>query len=210
MEDFEIPTKDVHSEDDSSEAVWFKKNFDDFEISTKDSDDRCADEDKVEREENLQTDEGLNIDVSCSSASARRVVANDNRIEKLDKQDEKSETVMDRSSTESEEAQDHRSNPGKKTPCSEEDAASNDGDASGREKKHTTHRLIGPTLKLNITSDTQHGFTVKDDKISVREREPAEVKGVSAQRDEEWFQRNLKELPTIFNLTRIHRLTTAR
>ena len=210
LDDFEIPTKDVQSGDDSSEDDWFGQSSEVLQIPAKDPDDRWADRNEAETDGSLHADNG---DVSSNYTTARNDDVKDHPVESVDKQDEKSEAVMCETSCVPEKAGDHGPNSDKRTPCSEEGAARSDGETSDEEEEtHYTHASIGPTMKLTSTaSGAQHGLTVTGDRKSSRERESAEEgDGVPAERDEEWFQRNLKELPTLFNLTRIHRLTTAR
>ena len=210
LDDFEIPTKDVQSGDDSSEDDWFGQSSEVLQIPAKDPDDRWADRNEAETDGSLHADNG---DVSSNYTTARNDDVKDHPVESVDKQDEKSEAVMCETSCVPEKAGDHGPNSDKRTPCSEEGAARSDGETSDDEEEtHYTHASIGPTMKLTSTaSGAQHGLTVTGDRKSSRERESAEEgNGVPAERDEEWFQRNLKELPTLFNLTRIHRLTTAR
>ena len=90
------------------------------------------------------------------------------------------------------------------------DLTKEEQDSRGMDRKSVILNDVGLTLKLGSASDKRHTLIVEDEGVSAEQRGTGEDDEVPDERDEDWFQRNLKQLPTIFKWARVHCVTTAR
>ena len=209
--DSQLPTDNGSSSDDDD---WFNKSLDDFEIPAATvKSDRWDNEDEDEPEEEgpQRPDTGRGTSARSGSASARTAGAS-----KPDKQEQKQENGLNGGSRISDAAgqAEDDSSPEKRTPSPGEEAGGDEGQRPEEEKGTKIpgiRRIFGPILVLKPTSRPGREPAGEDGAWApVKEEESAEEAEVPEERDEEWFLRNLKELPTMFNLIRVHSMPTAR
>ena len=199
----------------SSDDDWFNKSLDDFEIPAATvKSDRWDNEDEDEPEEEgpQRPDTVRGTSARSSSASARTAGAS--KPDKPEQKREKGLIGRSRISDAAGQAEDD-SNPERRTPSPGEESGDDEGQRPEEKKGNKIpgiRRIFGPLLVLKPTSQQGREPAGEDGAWEpVKEEESAEEEvEVPEERDEEWFMRNLKELPTMFNLIRVHSLPTAR
>ena len=227
----------VASDSDSSDD-WTNKSFDDVETAAKAKDDRWSGEDEPEQDEipQPQTRQSLDSRSSAKRGFKEEARLGEKQTAKESRhKGKKSRATGSGTSDVPAKAEGYRSRPGEKKSCPEKRpragaSHSKERESRGRKKKTAVLKEVGLTLKLYSALDKRHTLIVEGDRVSARECGPGEEDEVvddgdgqfverseqpqesyaRGTADEDWFERNLKQLPTIFKWARVHCITAPR
>ena len=193
---------------DTSDDDWFNRSLDDFEIPVKD---RWDGEDESEDEEPAKgrgAGAGGASSVTGSSRDSVRkgVLAQPGKQKRADERRPAGEGG--RTANAPRKTRGVGPDSDRKAPSREDGEEEEESDEESFGEFISKFRSItGPIVILRAGREQWRGLLADR-----RERDPAEesVEAPEEERDEEWFQKSLKELPTMFNLARIHSMSTAR
>lgn len=227
----------IVSDSDSSDD-WTNKSFDDVDTAAKAKDDRWSGEDEPEQDEipQPQTRQSLDSRSGAKRGFKDEARLGEKRTAKESRhKGKKSRATGSGTSDAPGKAEGYGSRSDEKKSCPEEGpragaSHSKERESRGRKKKPVVLKEVGLTLKLYSTLDKRHTLIVEGDRVSARERGPGDEDEVlddgdgqfverfeqpqeshaRGAADEDWFQRNLKQLPTIFKWARVQYITAPR
>ena len=194
---------------------WFNRSFDDLQLTpAKVKDDRWSGEDEAEQDETSQPHRRESPGSSWSGTK-RGITKGDVRLAQKRTKEKRRESekggaagcgALDLPGK----AEDGGYRPDERKPSPQEGLRAQAGRSNERKTRGMDKNYVGLTLSVDSPSDKRHTLIVEDERVSAKERGTGEDDEVPDERDAYWFQRNLKQLPTIFNWAQVYRVTAAR